>query len=163
GAPGRVGGVNGGTSSSASPLKPVDVAPVSCAGISSLRRDLSGSSQAISNSIGTRFSPWTRRVRPVTVKLFTHDSRFSPPSAGPRRGQPPPGPPPPARARPRPTPPPAPPPSRTFAIPAYGSLPLSHDRIAHRDGRVPDGNIDGRRASAVGSPNGWTPRFPASP
>ena len=64
-----------------SPLKPDAVGPLSCAGISSLRRYLSGSSTKISNSIGTRLSPLTWRVRPVAVKVLTAVSFFSPPSA----------------------------------------------------------------------------------
>jgi hypothetical protein len=59
------------------PLKPVDVGSLSSAGTSSLRTYLSGSSMAISNSMGTRLSPRTRRVRPVATTLFT------PSSAGP--------------------------------------------------------------------------------
>ena len=45
-----------------------------------MRTYLSGSSTSISNSIGTRLSPRTRRVRPVTARVFTSLS-FSPPSA----------------------------------------------------------------------------------
>src|SRR5262245_6827846 len=63
------------------PLKPVDVGPLSCAGISSFRTYLSGSSIAISNSTGTRLLPCTRRVRPVTTNVFTSLSFFSPPNA----------------------------------------------------------------------------------
>ena len=71
----------GGSTTSSSPLKPDAVGPLSCAGISSLRRYLSGSSTKISNSIGTRLSPRTCRVRPVAVNDFTALSFFSPPSA----------------------------------------------------------------------------------
>src|SRR5204863_8758855 len=41
----------------------------------------SGSSTEISNSIGTRLSPRTRRVCPVATNDLTADSRLSPPSA----------------------------------------------------------------------------------
>jgi hypothetical protein len=75
------GGVGTGSWINSSPLKPEDVGPLSCAGISSLRTYLSGSSTAISNSIGTRLSPRTWRVRPVATKFLTPLSRFSPPSA----------------------------------------------------------------------------------
>jgi hypothetical protein len=57
-----------------SPLKPVDVGPLSCAGISSFRTNLSGNSHAISNSIGTRLSPRTCRVRPVATKFLTGEN-----------------------------------------------------------------------------------------
>ena len=63
------------------PLNPRVVGSVSCAGISSLRTNLSGSSQLISNSIGTRLFPRIWRVRPVAMKVRTADSFFSPPSA----------------------------------------------------------------------------------
>ena len=65
-----------------SPLKPLTVdGSVSCAGISSLRTKLSGSSQLISNSIGTRLLPRSWRVRPVATKVLTATRFFSPPSA----------------------------------------------------------------------------------
>src|SRR5207247_11394184 len=64
-----------------SPLNPRVVGSVSCAGISSLRTNLSGSSQLISNSIGTRLLPRIWRVRPVAVNVRTADNFFSPPSA----------------------------------------------------------------------------------
>src|SRR5205807_4364228 len=71
----------GGTWINVSPLNPRVVGSLSCAGISSLRTNLPGSSQLISNSIGTRLLPRTCRVRPVIVKVRTADSFFSPPSA----------------------------------------------------------------------------------
>src|SRR4029077_2865171 len=67
----------GGTWINVSPLNPRVVGSVSCAGISSLRTNLSGSSQLISNSIGTRLLPRIWRVRPVATKLRTADSFFS--------------------------------------------------------------------------------------
>src|SRR6516225_9627047 len=51
------GGGGGGSCTRSSPLKPAAVTPVSCAGTSSFRTYLSGSSTKISNSIGTRFAP----------------------------------------------------------------------------------------------------------
>ena len=45
--------------------------PASCAGNSSRREYLSGSSAWISNSIGTRFSPRTCRVRPLAMNVLT--------------------------------------------------------------------------------------------
>ena len=65
---------------SASPLNPDDVGSVSSAGNSSTRTYLSGSSSRSSNSIGTRLSPRTRRVRPVAMTVFTSSS-FCPPIA----------------------------------------------------------------------------------
>ena len=64
-----------------SPLNPDVVGSLSWAGTSSFRTYLSGSSQAISNSIGTRFCPRTWRVRPVATNALTAESAFSPPSA----------------------------------------------------------------------------------
>jgi hypothetical protein len=64
----------------ASPLNPDDVGSASSAGNSSTRRYLSGSSSRISNSIGTRLLPRTRRVRPEATSVLTPAS-LSPPSA----------------------------------------------------------------------------------
>ena len=64
-----------------SPLNPVEVGPLSCAGISSRLTYRSGSSQAISNSIGNRLFPRTCRVRPLAVNVLTAASLCSPPSA----------------------------------------------------------------------------------
>src|SRR4029453_16231472 len=55
--------------------------PASCAGNSSRRAYLSGNSDWISNSIGTRFSPRTWRVGPLAMKVFTAGILASPPSA----------------------------------------------------------------------------------
>jgi hypothetical protein len=62
------------------PANPVEVGSLSSAGISSFLTYLSGNSIAISNSIGTMFSPRTRRVRPVATTVCTAAS-FSPPIA----------------------------------------------------------------------------------
>jgi hypothetical protein len=64
-----------------SPLKPTRLGAVSCAGTSSRREYLSGSSAWISNSIGTRLLPRIARVRPVAISVLTPAIRDSPPSA----------------------------------------------------------------------------------
>ena len=64
-----------------SPLNPLLLGPLSRAGISSVRTYLSGSSIAISNSMGTRLSPCTCRVRPVVTNDLTEEMRLSPPRA----------------------------------------------------------------------------------
>ena len=80
--PGRGGGGTGrGINTSASPTNPAVTGPASCAGNSSRREYLSGSSAWISNSIGTRFSPRTWRVRPVAMNVLTPAIFASPPSA----------------------------------------------------------------------------------
>ena len=82
GMPGRGGGGAGrGINTSASPANPAVTGPASCAGNSSRREYLSGSSAWISNSIGTRFSPRTWRVRPVAMNVLTAAILASPPSA----------------------------------------------------------------------------------
>ncbi len=82
-APAACGGGSGGAGNwiSLSPLNPVEVGPLSWAGISSTRTNLSGNSQYISNSMGTRLMPRTCCVRPVATNALTAASFFSPPSA----------------------------------------------------------------------------------
>ena len=112
----------GGSTSSSSPLKPVAVGPLSCAGTSSLRRYLSGSSAKISNSIGTRLSPRTCRVRPVAVNDFTAASFASPPIAW-----------------------------RALARMAAGSLDCAHSGCAHTAAARPYTTIVGQHAHSTAS------------